>query len=194
MSEKILVALNITNKSAKMWNKRKFVVNEWLKKADFYEQLCDVNGTLFVEHLAGFCDCYTICNWISLFVVLSCLIEKVRFCHYRFLKKKHTISKSHSCTTCVRKHLIKNKVQSRYFVLETRVGLHLIFFLLLNIIIIINLFCRGENTQKNSNTLQPMDEVLWSCISICLDCTKYNEINMHFWCTQKHATNIILHE
>ena len=47
--------------------------------------------------------------------------------------------------------------------------------------------------QKNSNTLRPMDRISYF-ILVYLDCTKYNEINIHFSHAQKHVTNRIWHE
>ena len=45
--------------------------------------------------------------------------------------------------------------------------------------------------KNNLNTLQPMDGISFQCISVHFDCTKYNEINILFWRSQKHETNRI---
>ena len=40
-------------------------------------------------------------------------------------------------------------------------------------------------TQINSNALRPIDGISCQCFLVCLDCTKYNEINTYF-CRSKN--------
>ena len=51
-----------------------------------------------------------------------------------------------------------------------------------------------RGTQKNSNTLRPMEEVSCCWIFAHLECTKNNKNNMYFCHTQKHVNNRIVYE
>ena len=50
------------------------------------------------------------------------------------------------------------------------------------------------HTKKKTNTLRSMIEISCQCILMCLDCTKYDEINVSFLNVQKHITNRIWYE
>ena len=44
-----------------------------------------------------------------------------------------------------------------------------------------------RGTQKHSNTVWPMDGISYKWILVYFDCTKYNEINIHFCHGEKHV-------
>ena len=51
-----------------------------------------------------------------------------------------------------------------------------------------------RGTQKNHNTLRPMDGISYSLIFAYLDCAKYTEIHIYFFYGQKHANYKIWNE
>ena len=50
-----------------------------------------------------------------------------------------------------------------------------------------------RGTLNNSIALRLMGRISSFCVLVCLDCTNYNEINVHFPHAQKHITNRILY-